>query len=259
MALPRRAQTTLGLVCSIALGGMLGLLWWWRRHRGGHQPPVRYRRVRVALVGLGLVTIAVGTVGRLTVVVHPLASCSPPGTTVAVGRRNAVSDLALAEKAATWPETGIGLLYAEADGAKICSSSSSDFYVGVHAALFAFRSTNVGDIVLSPSYEDPQERKAVAAHEARHRPQWAVATIIGGPLAFPIAYTVDDFFFPGPRNHFERLAGLDAGGYSHEPTGPVLGPAQIAVLAVLGAGIAVALVRVRSRRASARTPVQESA
>jgi hypothetical protein len=54
--------------------------------------------------------------------------------------------------------------------------------------------------------------------------QWAVLTVIGGPLAFPVAYGIDDFFFPGSRNHFERLAGLEQGGYAHVGTGPVQVP-----------------------------------
>jgi hypothetical protein len=67
-------------------------------------------------------------------------------------------------------------------------------------------------------------------------------------LAFPIGYAIDDFFFPGSRNHFERLAGLEAGGYAHVGTGPVLGPAQFAALGALAAIIVVALLAARQRR-----------
>lgn len=93
----------------------------------------------------------------------------------------------------------------------------------------------------------------LAAHEARHRPQWAVATVIGGPFAFPVVYTVDDFFFPGPRNHFERMAGLESGGYQHEGHGPVLGPPQIAVLCAVPVAIAGGWLVVRRRRRRSRT------
>jgi hypothetical protein len=157
----------------------------------------------------------------------------------------------LAEIAATWPETGIGLLYSEADSAKVCSSTAADYYVGVPAAIAGTRATNLGDIVLSPGYTNREERSAVASHEARHRPQWAIGTVIGGPLAFPVAYAIDDFFFPGARNHFERQAGLESGGYSHKGRGPVLGPPQIATLAVLAVVVVVALFRVLRRRGSA--------
>lgn len=88
----------------------------------------------------------------------------------------------------------------------------------------------------------------LAAHEARHRPQWAVATVIAGPFAFPVAYTVDDFFFPGPRNHFERMAGLESGGYRHEGHGPVLGAPQIAVLCAVPVAVVGGWIVVRRRR-----------
>jgi hypothetical protein len=78
--------------------------------------------------------------------------------------------------------------------------------------------------------------KALVQHEAAHRTQWAVGTVIGGPAAFPIAYGVTYFFFPGARNPFERLAGLESGGCTPSGTGPVLGPAQLAVLSALRRG-----------------------
>jgi hypothetical protein len=112
----------------------------------------------------------------------------------------------------------------------------------------------MGDVVLTPGFDIPREnREALAAHEARHRAQWAVATVIGGPLALPIAYAIDDFFFPGSRNHFERQAGLETGGYTSSGTGPVLGPAQLAVLSALAAIIVLAPLAVRYRRAAARS------
>jgi hypothetical protein len=112
----------------------------------------------------------------------------------------------------------------------------------------------LGDIVLTPGFNYSKAKlRGIIIHEARHREQWAVATVIAGPLAFPVAYTIDDFFFPGARNQFERMAGLGAGGYTHEATGPVLGPAQFAVLGALAAVIIVALLAARHRRVSARS------
>jgi hypothetical protein len=257
VTLPRRARTTLGFFCALLLGGLLGLfLWGWWRHRPARQRAARFGRVGTALVVAGVVTIAVGAAWRLSIAIDPLPSCSPPGGTLAATHPRSVGVSVLVEKAATWPETGIGLLYAEADGAKICSSTTADFYVGVPGAIAGTRATNLGDIVLSPGYNDQAERVAIASHEAQHRPQWAVATLLGGPLAFPVAYGIDDFFFPGPRNHFERLAGLESGGYRHVGYGPVLGPAQIAVLGVLAAIAVVVLLRVwhRRRSASSRAP-----
>jgi hypothetical protein len=252
MTLPRRAQMTFGVFCAILLGGVLGVLlwWWWWRHRRGCQPATRFRRVRAGVVVAGLVAIAVGSVWRLTIAIDPLPACSPPQGTVAVTHRGLAGASVLAEKAVTWPETGIGLLYAEADGARVCSSTLADYYVGVPAAIFGTRATDFGDIVLSPGYTNSEERTAKASHEARHRPQWAIGTAIGGPLAFPVAYAIDDFFFPGARNHFERLAGLESGGYSHSGKGPVLGPAQVATLAGVAALVVVALFRAVRRRGS---------
>ena len=161
----------------------------------------------------------------------------------------------MAQKVATWPETGIGLLYSRVSDAKVCWSRSADYYVAVHEEHIAgARALNLGDITLTPGYNiSKEELRTLNSHEAGHRKQWAILTVIGGPLAFPIAYSIDDFFFPGSRNHFERWAGLESGGYSHEGTGPVLGPAQLAVLGVVAAIIVVALLAAWHRRASMRS------
>jgi hypothetical protein len=255
MTLSRRAQMTLGALSMVLLLGILGLAWWWRRHRPGYQPAARSLRVRAALVAAGLVVIAVGTVVRLTAAFQSVSACSPPEAGQAAARSNSFGVSLLAQITATWPETGIGLLYARASAARVCWSRSQEYYVAMHADNIAgARAMTVGDIVLTPEKLpfSGEQLRAVAAHEARHRVQWAVGTVIGGPLAFPIAYAIDDFFFPGSRNHFERQAGLEAGGYTHEGTGPVLGPAQLTTLGVLAAIIVVALLRTWHRRASAR-------
>ncbi|TDO51624.1 hypothetical protein EV643_103363 [Kribbella sp. VKM Ac-2527] len=57
----------------------------------------------------------------------------------------------------------------------------------------------------------------LARHESRHTDQWAIMTLIGGPLAFPAAYYADGAFFPFSRNHFERAASLSDGGYTAPP------------------------------------------
>jgi hypothetical protein len=253
MTLPRRAQLTLGALGMVLLFGLLGLAWWWWRHRPGQQPAGQYRRVRAALVAAGLVLIAVGAVWRLASTIESVPGCAPPGGAQAAARNGPIGVSLLAQKAVTWPETGIGLLYSRAGDAHVCLSRSADYYVAVHTDNIAgARAMTLGDIVLTPGFNLSRERlREVVAHEARHRVQWTVGTVIGGPLAFPVVYGIDDFFFPGSRNHFERQAGLEAGGYDRTGTGPVLGPAQLAVLAVLAAIILVALLRARRRRASA--------
>ena len=258
MTLSRRAQFTLGGCSAVLLGGILGLAlwsWWWRRYRPGGQPVARFRRTRVAVVAAGLVIIAVGAVWRLTVAIQHTPACAPPGGVHTAARSGPFDVSLLAQQAATWPETGIGLLYSRASDARICLSRGADFYVAVHANNPAgAKAMNLGDILLSPGFNiSKDQRRTLVGHEARHRAQWAVLTAMGGPLAFPVAYAVDNFFFPGSRNHFERLAGLESGGYTHVGYGPVLGPAQLAALGALAAIIVVALLAAWHRRASTRS------
>jgi hypothetical protein len=253
--LPRRAQMMLGALGMVLLFGILGLAWWLWRHRPGCRPATRLRRVRAALVIAGLVIIAAGSAGRLVTAFQSVPACSPPGGAQAA--RSGRFDVSLlAQDAATWPETGIGLLYARARNAHVCLSRSADYYVAPHADNIAgTKAMTLGDIVLTPGYNASREQlRTLIGHEARHRAQWAVATLIGGPFAFPVAYAIDDFFFPGSRNFFERQAGLETGGYRHSGTGAVLGPAQLAALGILAAIIVVALLGARHRRATARSP-----
>jgi hypothetical protein len=243
MVLSQRARMALGACSAVLLAGILGLAWWWWRHRRGREPRVaRLRRTRAALVALGLVVIAVGASWRLFIAIKPLPA-SPLTAQV------------VAEKVATWAETGIGILYSQVDGAHVCFSRMANYYVALNAYHFPGpRSMTMGDVVLKPDFAMSRESlKALVQHEAAHRTQWAVGTVIGGPAAFPIAYGVTYFFFPGARNPFERLAGLESGGYTPSGTGPVLGPAQLAVLSALGAVIVSAPFVVLRRRAAARS------
>ena len=252
MTLPRRAQMTVGALGMVLLCGILGLAWWLWSHRPGCQPATRLRGIRTALVIAGLVLIAAGSVGRLATAFQSVPDCSPSGGAQAA--RSGRFDMSLvAQEAGTWPETGIGLLYSRARNAHVCLSRSAYYYVAPHADNIAgTRAMTLGDIVLTPGFNISREQlRMLIAHEARHRAQWAVGTLIGGPFAFPVAYAIVDFFFPGSRNFFERQAGLESGGYRHSGTGPVLGPAQLATLAILAAIIVVALLRVRHRRATA--------
>ena len=240
-------------VSAVLLGGLLGFAWWWRRGRYGPRSPDRYRRVRVGAVAAGLFLIALGTAWRVEAAIESTRPCSPPNEPRTTPPRG-VDPALVAEKALTWPETGLGMLYARADSAPVCWSRTAGFYVAVHAnAIGGAHATNVGDIVLSPRFDlTREELRTLAGHEARHRPQWAIATVVAGPLAFPIAYGIDDFFFPASRNHFERMAGLESGFYPRTGTGPVLGPAQITVLVVLGVAGVVTFVVLWRRRHFAR-------
>jgi hypothetical protein len=253
MALPRWAGMTLSAGCAVLLAGILGLAWWlWRRRRGREPPAPGWPRTRAALVALGLLVVALGAVWRLVIVVKPVPECSPPGGPLPA---TPLSAQVVAEKVATWPVTGIGILYSQATGAQVCFSRAQNYYVALNADHIAgARAVALGDIVLKPGLEMPREDlKGLVEHEAVHRTQWAVGTAAGGPLAFPVVYGITNFFFPGARNPFERMAGLEAGFYTPSGTAPVLGPAQLAVLSAAGAVIVAAPFVVRRRRAAARS------
>src|SRR5262252_4799537 len=255
MTLPRRAHLTLSALTMTLLFGLLGLAWWVWRYRSGYRPSPRKHRVLTALGIAGLVFIAVGTAGRLAAVFQPASACTPPGGTQAPARTARVDASLVAQQVATWPETGIGLLYSHARDAKVCLSTAADYYVAVHADNIAgSNAMTLGDIVLTPGFSISKAHlRRLIFHEAKHRAEWAVGTAIGGPFLFPVLYGVDDFFFPGDRNIFERQAGLHAGGYQHVGYGPVMGPAQWAALGVLVLLLVVALLGVRHRHAGSRS------
>jgi hypothetical protein len=155
------------------------------------------------------------------------------------------------EKILTWPVTGLAMAYAQLRHGYRCLETAEGLYYDQHQSSFFFggRSLTVGDVFLSRFRGDETEAKRLALfnHERHHRRQWTIGTLIGGPLAFPIAYTVDDFFFPGPRNHFEQEAGLERGGYDPSTqSGPKLGLKDLGVL--LGAAGAAELLRWPRRR-----------
>lgn len=253
MALSRRAETALGACIAVLLAGVLGLAWWLRHRRRGRRPPAgRWRRTRAALVACALLVVAVGAAGRLFIAVRPVPECSPPGGPLPPSPLTAQ---VVAEKVATWAETGVGALYSKATGAHVCFTRKANYYVAVNANHIAgARAMALGDIVLKPGLDMSREDlKGLVRHEAVHRTQWAVGTASGGPLAFPVVYGITNFFFPGARNPFERMAGLEEGFYTPSGTGPVLGPAQLAVLSALGAIIVAAPFVVRRRRAVARS------
>ncbi|MFI7063711.1 hypothetical protein ACIBL3_22185 [Kribbella sp. NPDC050124] len=97
-----------------------------------------------------------------------------------------------------------------------------------------------------PNISDTRaDESQLARHESRHTDQWAVGTLIGGPLAFPLAYYADSAFFPGSRNHFERAAGLADGDYSEPPDNR---PAPIPGAMPVAAGLLALLLYRQLRR-----------
>src|SRR5262249_1418832 len=104
--------------------GMLGRGWWWWRRRPGCPPAGRFRRVRIALVAAGVVVIAVGAAWRLAEAIQHTPVCSPPSGVPPATRTGPLGPSLLLQKAATWPETGIGLLYSRTSDAPLCWSRS---------------------------------------------------------------------------------------------------------------------------------------
>lgn len=210
------------------------------------------RRLRIGLVALGVAVLVFGTGWRTKVAMDAVHACRlPAGAAPSAPTRHLDVSL-VAEKAATWPVSGVLMFYSQEVSARTCLYRPADYYVSVHAAHFhGPRVMNVGDVVLSPPFPTtPENASAVAGHEAKHRTQWAVVSVIAGPFAFPVVYGADDLFFPGARNHFERMAGLEAGEYTKTGTGPVFGPVQIGVL--LAVALLVALTVYLRRRGTAR-------
>src|SRR5215472_3599997 len=171
MTLPRRARVTLGAGIAVLLAGILGLAlwWWWRwRRRPGGEPVARLRRVQAGVVAAGLVIVAVGAVWRTAVAIEHTPACAPPGGAQAATRSGPFEVSLLAQQAATWPETGMGLLYSRASDARICLSRAADYYVAVHARNpTGARALNLGDILLTPGFNvSRQQLRTLIGHEA---------------------------------------------------------------------------------------------
>jgi hypothetical protein len=245
----------------MALGGLLGVAWtlYRGRHRDGSSTIRRHRFGR-ASVAAALLVVVGGTVTRTYAAVVKVERCPvalPAGT---IDRTQDVTAVSLAEEAATWVPTGIGMWDAYTFG-EVCWIRPYRFYVGVHAKFPGLKYVTIGDVFLSrnglAASQTPNRMQLAAntAHESRHRAQWAVATAVGGPLAFPIVYTVTDLFLPGARNPFERLAGLKQGNYNpYSSAEPVLRLPQIATLV----GAAVVLEGLHHMTRSARRRRRES-
>lgn len=215
----------------------------------------RGRRVRHAASGVVWVMFAMLLVGALAKGVEDargVPPCRPPAY-IELYARDQGEQLAVSitpvETVMTWPTSGLLILYADVSGANLCYFEPQEFYL----ARFGHwplprRAIFVANVFLSRQLNphDIDGGLKLASHEVGHREQWAVGTLIGGPFAFPAAYTVDDFFFPGPKNHFERAAGLKSGGYDDESS-PRLRVAEAAFFALIAAAFGAAAIGVRNR------------
>jgi hypothetical protein len=116
--------------------------------------------------------------------------------------------------ALTAPITGLAYHYADSRGGGLCSAESVTVAFVPSAA--SDTALTVGDVFMTGLPED--EAREIAQHESAHVSHWAVLNLTGGPAALPVLYSLDETFFPGSRNHFERAAGLAQGNYER-PSG----------------------------------------
>lgn len=253
-----RLSRAAGLAVAFAVGGVLGLLLWWRVRRAGPRTG-RLPRVRRAALILALALVVVGSVNRLGTAIAPAPGCAqrdqfPPA---ASAQDNGI--LLLATKIATWVPSGLALLYVELHGDQVCVYGPRDQLVAAEANRGTTdAAVTIGDVVLTGPSSSYAERPRLADHESRHRTQWAWFTLAAGPFAFPAAYWADEFFFPDSRNHFERAAGLRDGDYTPAGAGPVLGWPQLAVLELLATTAVTVLAWRRARRAAAYSRLDSS-
>ncbi|WP_206313711.1 hypothetical protein [Streptomyces coryli] len=145
------------------------------------------------------------------------------------------------------PVSGAALLYGEARGGAAYQCAGNGTTAVVMDDGFSRGGTMYGTVFLTDQRTEqasPRMRR-LSEHEAKHSDQWAVSTLLAGPLAFPALYSADEALFPGAFNHFERAAGLADGGYVTPPDAPPA-PGRLAFLIVgLLAGYFVASRRKR--------------
>lgn len=275
------------LLAYVTCFGLIGLIWslpWFRRRRRHRSRTCATcaRHHRMATVALTCLTVllVVGGLTRIHAGTSDHIRChshitdegevrpEPPLPVAPHPVRGAVRSVLVA------PSSGLALLGGRAAGMSTCSTATllvvfwapprssgggtvvGDVFVswipaptpGNTAGYGIARET--GSVRYGPNISRHRgEEAALVRHESRHIDQWALGSIVAGPLSFPVAYVVDGAFFPASRNHFERAAGLAGGGY---PPAPDNWPAprwpEAAALLVIAALLARRRIRWTSRR-----------
>ncbi|MCX5528766.1 hypothetical protein OG342_38965 [Streptomyces bobili] len=143
------------------------------------------------------------------------------------------------------PVSGAALLYGVGKGGEVHRGDHGTTAVVLDDGVVR-AGTMFGTVFLTDQRmeADSPRTQRLAEHEARHADQWAAFSLAGGPAAFPALYALDEAFFPGAFNHFERLAGLDDGGYDT----PSDCPSLAGRLALVSLGLVAGSALVARRR-----------
>jgi hypothetical protein len=239
---------TVGVLAAVLAFGLLGLLVWvWHLTRGRQAGDLACRcccrRRSLARAGTFVLAGLVLAGSGMAVHQHVSGPALPHCDTELPERATANLDDSLVEVRGTWlqtrqlltaPVTGLARHYVNDRGGGLCEAGSMTLAFLPSAASDS--TVAVGSVVLTGD-QSPMSQgngKALAHHESRHVTQWATLTLAGGPLAMPLLYSVDEAFFPHSRNHFERAADLNDGGYRHpEGFGPRPQWAKVGVLGML--------------------------
>ncbi len=146
----------------------------------------------------------------------------------------------------TAPASGAALAYINLLGADVCTSPDDMLVANMRGGPIPRAGVAVGDVYITRLYEVPDVYSVatLSHHEAVHSWQWAVASFIAGPTAFPTAYGATEVVLPGSQNPFERGAGLANGGYDVPDNVEVL---WLGIIAWLVAGGVWVVVRYRRR------------
>jgi hypothetical protein len=236
--------------------GLLGL--WWSRPSAMRRRLVRrrectgclhrYRRLMRLLIILAWLQIC-GVVVLLGYGVQ-VRTCQPPAWSTAADAARYLTPgdswIIPTRQVLTSGNSGLALAYSKLRGAEICRYAPTGNLIASMHGGFARGGTMYGQTFVTlprPDYTYP-ELEPVVRHEARHTDQWALFTVLGGPLAFPLSYSIDEIFAPGPYNQFERNAGLAGGGYVL-PDGPSPTTTRLLVAAAVAAVVIFERHRVR--------------
>ncbi len=240
-----RVFVALAALLAFGLFGLLVVVWHAarRRHRVGPDCRGCRRRRHFTLAVTSVLAFLVVVGSGLSLHQHTtgpgLPACATQRSALVHGPMGVASSDS--DRGAVWSQTrnvltspvsGLTRHYVNDRGGGLCEVHSMT--VGFLPSAAADSGVAVGGVVLMDENARTSEAgwEALARHESRHVNQWAVLTLAGGPAAMPLLYAADDAFFPDSRNHFERAADLEDGGY---PVVDSLGPRpQWPNVAVLG-------------------------